>query len=104
MMKHLDIKNSDLHLFFRFLKEKGVYKTYFREVKRNNANWSTLNALFKGNLSRCLVEHAFSTAYLIDMTLDWRETELGFEKWENMNNEYKCFLKKHKKDEKEIKK
>lgn len=97
MMKNLDIKNSDLHLFFRFLKEKGVYKTYFREVKRNNANWSTLNSLFKGNLSRCLVEYAFSTAHLIDMTLDWRETELGFEKWENMSNEYKTFLSAHKK-------
>ena len=97
MMKNLDIKNSDLHLFFRFLKEKGVYKTYFREVKRNNADWSTLNSLFKGNLSMCLVEYAFSTAHLIDMTLDWRETELGFEKWENMSNEYKTFLSAHKK-------
>lgn len=97
MMKHLDIKNSDLHLFFRFLKEKGIYKTYFREVKRNDSNWSTLNALFKGDLSRCLVENAFSTAHLIDITLDWRKTELGFEHWENMNDEYITFLSAHKK-------
>jgi hypothetical protein len=103
-MKNLDAKNNDLHYFFRFLKEKGVYKTYFREVKKNNSSWSTLNATYKGNLSKCLKAYAFSTTSLIDRTLDWRKTELGLDGWENLSNEYQCFLDKHKKDEKGIKK
>lgn len=97
MMKNLDIKNNDLHYFFRFLKEKGVYKAYFRDVKKNNSSWSTLNLTYKGNLSKCLKAYAFSTTSLIDRTLDWRKTELGYEKWENINDEYQAFLSAHKK-------
>ena len=100
MMKHLDIKNSDLHLFFRFLKEKGVYKTYFREVRKNDSSWSTLNATYGGNLSKCLKAYAFSTTNLIDRTLDWRKTELGLDGWENLSDEYQTFLSAHKKCDK----
>lgn len=101
-MKNLDAKNNDLHYFFRFLKEKGVYKAYFREVKKNDSSWSTLNAIYKGNLSKCLNAYAFSTTSLIDRTLDWGKTEL--DGWEILSDEYQRFLDKHKKDEKGIKK
>ena len=103
-MKNLDAKNNDLHYFFRFLKEKGVYKAYFRDVKKNDSSWSTLNATYKGNLSKCLKAYAFSTTSLIDRTLDWRKTELGLDGWEILSDEYQRFLDKHKNDEKGIKK
>ena len=94
MMKNLDIKNSELRIFFRFLKENGVYKAYFQDVKRNHASWSTLNATFKGNLKKCLDKYKNSTTCLIDKTLDWGNS--GYVNWENLSSKYYDYCAKAK--------
>ena len=87
---------GDLHIFFRFLKEKGVYKSYFEQVKRNNADWSSLNSLYNGNLKRMLFERRNSTVGLIDATLNWGNTQQGEGFWSNLNSEYISFFKSFK--------
>lgn len=100
MMKNLDIKNSELHIFFRFLKENGLYKAYFQDVKRNHASWSTLNASFKGNLKECLNNYKNSTTGLIDKTLDWENSK--YANWESLNAKYYDYYCKHPKVKKHI--
>lgn len=99
-MKNLDIKNSELQIFFRFLKENGVYKAYFKDVKRNHASWSTLNSTFKGNLKECLNHYKNSTTDLIDKTLDWENS--NYANWENLNAKYYDYYRKHPKLKKHI--
>ena len=87
---------GDLHIFFRFLKEKGVYKSYFEQVKRNHANWSTLNAEFHGDLKKMLRAKRHHTEGLIDTTLDWDATQQGENFWCKLDAEYVLFLRDFK--------
>ena len=93
MTKNLEIKNSELRIFFRFLKENGVYKAYFQDVKRNHASWSTLNATFKGNLIKCLDKYKNSTTYLLDITLDWSNSK--YANWEALSTKYHDYCSKY---------
>ena len=97
MMKHLDIKNSDLHLFIRFLKEKGVYKHFLSETKKNTNKFSSLNSCFGGSIHKLMYHFRNNTFSIITCSLVWMETELGYNFWSNLADiEYPSFYKKMK--------
>ena len=87
---------GELPIFFRYLKEKGVYKSYFEQVKRNHSDWSTLNSGYHGDLNTMLYDRRHNTVGLIDMTLNWRETQQGEDFWRKLDEEYSSFLTSYK--------
>lgn len=92
-----ELRNSDLPIFIRFLKEKGVYKHFLFETKKNTNEFSTLNSCFGGDINKLMHYFKDATYSILTCSLVWRDTELGYEFWSNLADiEYPSFYKKMK--------
>ena len=92
-----ELKKSDVPIFIRFLKEKGIYKHFLLEVSRNKDERSALNFSFSGNIHKLLRYFKHDTFSIITCSLVWNQTELGYDFWCNLaDKEYPQFYKKMK--------
>lgn len=92
-----ELKKSDLPIFIRFLKEKGIYKHFLLEVSRNKHELSTLNFSFGGDIHKLMHYFRNRTFSIISCSLVWNQTELGYNFWSNLADiEYPQFYKKMK--------
>ena len=92
-----ELKKSDLPIFIRFLKEKGIYKHFLLEVSRNKDECSALNFSFGGDIHKLMSHFRNGTFSIITCSLVWNQTELGYDFWSNLaDKEYPQFYKKMK--------
>ena len=77
---------KEIKIFFRFLKDKGIFAEFFEEAKRNKNPFSTLNKHYGGDIKK-LLENECSTTY-IDKSLRWDSTIRGENFWSLKSREY----------------
>ena len=84
-------------MFIRFLKERGVYTAYFRNLKNNISDLDAFNFLYEHNLTRYFsVGMPFS--WLIECFC-WADQKEGRNFWEMLHNEWRQKLIVGGKDE-----
>ena len=93
-------KVGDLPIFFRFLKDNGIYKLFFRETNKNKKDLSTLQSKYKGNVRQLLLDYRFKTNRIIDVALDWNSTDGGMNYWETFYWKYIDFINEARKNKK----
>ena len=77
---------NEIKIFFRFLKDKKVFKEFFREVKNNKYVHSSLNKIYFGDIK--LLFESESSVDFIDKSLHWDDTERGSGFWDNLSKQY----------------
>lgn len=87
---------KNIQKFKRFLKEKGIYALYFREVKNNKHHSSTINCLFNGDIKAFLKHYDKDPGAIIDKSLYWTETANGHEFWGEIEYEFYGYLRNGK--------
>lgn len=82
---------NGVKVFKRFLKEKGIYIAYFREVKRNNHRTSSLNRDFNGDIKTLFEYFKNEPTKIIDRSLIWEYTEQGSNFWAYLDDEFRDY-------------
>ena len=80
-------RTNEIQIFFRFLKDKGVFSEFFREVRNNRHSSSTINKHYGGNIKALFKSELLSPTY-IDKCLHWEDTERGTGFWSHLSTLY----------------
>ena len=84
--------NNYVKIFFRFLKEEGIYKPYIENLKNYNRNKRFLNACLKNNGD---IEGAISISFLWAKTpqsvIFWQKKHLNLKEWTKDIKKYYAF-------------
>ncbi len=75
--------------FIRFLKEKGIYCYFFKEVKNNEYYSSSLNKTYNGNIILLLEDNELTPELIIDRSLCWDDTIKGYYFWYKLDKEFR---------------
>lgn len=87
-------RREEYLMFIRFLKERGVYVAYFRNLKNNESYLDAFNFLYEHNLARY-----FSDGEPFNWLTEcfyWADQKEGRSFWERLHNEWQKNLNKQR--------
>ena len=76
--------------FFRLVKEAKIYSDYFREIRKNHNERSTMVRKYKGDIKRFFEGERYASA--IEYAFIWDDSRLGYEFWSTASG---CFPRRY---------